>query len=86
MCARWAGALLLLAAALTLDPARALAADKHTKVLKPVLNVQANASRSALLKQRSAVLGVAPKHAGKLVGSTGTPPAKTIVTKRILPK
>jgi len=77
---------LLLAAALALAPAPTVGADKHAKALHPNLNVQANAARSTLLKQRSTVLGTAPRHAGKLVGGTGTPAARTIVTKRILPK
>jgi len=85
--ARWAGiAALLLAAGLALAPARAVAADPHAKLPRPALNVQANASRKTLLNERSAALGVAPHHAGKLVGGNGTPPPRTIVTKRFLPK
>lgn len=80
------GVLLLLAAGLDLAPARAIAAGTQTKLVRPARNVQANAARQALLKQRAAVLGVAPHHTGKLVGGAGTPAPKTIVTKRFLPK
>ena len=79
-------AALLLAAGLALIPARTVAADAHAKMPRPALNVQANASRKTLLKERSAVLGLAPHHAGKLVGGHRAPPPKTIVTKRFLPK
>ena len=61
-----------------------------TSVLKPPVQSAATGSlktsRQALLKERSTtVTGLNNRHPGKIIGTT-TPAAKTIVTKRNLPR
>ena len=80
---------LMAALVLTLALAPALAAPKHPTLVKPVQPSSTGAAktaRQALLKERTkTVPRVVPKP-GKIVGGTTTPPPKTIVTKRFLPK
>ena len=69
--------------------APAVAAPKHPTLVQPVQPSStgpAKTARRSLLKQRTlSVPRVVPKP-GKIVGGTSTPPPKTIVTKRFLPK
>jgi hypothetical protein len=79
-------AVLLLVGALELAPGSALAAPPPAKVVRPLVNPAANATRKALLQQRSSLLSLPVRHPGKTVGGANAPVPKTIVTKRFLPK
>jgi hypothetical protein len=77
----------VLVLALVLAPA--LAAPKHPTLVQPVQPSStgpAKTARQALLKQRTLSLTRTVPKPGKVVGGTTTPPPKTIVKKRFLPK
>jgi hypothetical protein len=85
--ARALGIIPALALALALAPA--MAAPKHPTVVQPVQpssTGSAKTARQALLKQRTKTVPRTLPKPGKIVGGTTTPPPKTIVTKRFLPK
>jgi hypothetical protein len=80
---------LMTALVLTLALAPALAAPKHPTLVKPVQPSSTGAAktaRQALLKERTKSVPRTVPKPGKIVGGTTTPPPKTIVTKRFLPK
>jgi hypothetical protein len=80
-------ALMLLVALLLASPAgRVLAANTHPTLVQPSSTGEAKAARQALLKQRALAVPRTAHRPGKTVGGTTTPPPKTIVTKRFLPK
>jgi len=87
LAARALGLIPVLVLAFALAPA--VAAPKHPTLVQPVQPSStgpAKTARRSLLKQRTlSVPRVVPKP-GKIVGGTSTPPPKTIVTKRFLPK
>ena len=76
----------VLALLLALPLGGALAAQPQATLVQPSSSGQAKAARQALLKQRAVAVPLTHHHPGKTVGGTRTPPAKTIVTKRFLPK
>jgi hypothetical protein len=77
---------LVLALLLALPLGGVLAAQPQATLVQPSSSGQAKAARQALLKQRAVAVPLTHHHPGKTVGGTRTPPAKTIVTKRFLPK
>ena len=78
-----------LAAALALimlPTGEAIAAKPRATLVQPSSTGEAKTARQAVLTERKTVVGVRKPHPGKTVGGTTTPPPKTIVTKRFLPK
>jgi hypothetical protein len=87
LAARALGLIPVLVLALALAPG--MAAPKHPTLVQPVQPSStgpAKTARQALLKQRTLSVPRTVPKPGKIVGGTTTPPPKTIVTKRFLPK
>jgi hypothetical protein len=78
--------MLLVALLLAPIPGRVLAANTHPTLVQPSSTGEAKAARQALVKQHLLAVPRTLRRPGKTVGGTTTPPPKTIVTKRFLPK
>jgi hypothetical protein len=67
-------------------PNPAMAAHPPMTLVQPSSTGAAKTERQKLVKQRTTALNTTPRHPGKIIGGGTTPPPRTIVTRRFLPK
>ena len=82
-----ARAVYLLGLALLVGSASSPAMAAHPPMIlaQPSSTGAAKTARQKLVKQRMTALNTTPRHPGKIIGAN-TPPPRTIVTRRFLPK
>jgi hypothetical protein len=68
------------------SPAMAATAHPPMILAQPSSTGAAKTARQKLVKQRTTALNTTPRHPGKIIGGGTTPPPRTIVTRRFLPK
>jgi hypothetical protein len=83
-----ARAVYLLGLALLVGSASSPAMAAHPPMIlaQPSSTGAAKTARQKLVKQRMTALNTTPRHPGKIIGGGTTPPPRTIVTRRFLPK